>query len=152
MSLLRLEKVHKTYRDEPVLDEVTLSLEPRDRVGLIGVNGCGKSTLLRIMGGSEAPDRGQRILGKDVVVGYLPQQPELTAGLSVRQAVFASQNEALERLQAYTEACERQDDPARVDRLFAECERLGVFELETRAQVVLGRLGLAAVEDRKSVV
>ncbi|MCE7874406.1 ABC transporter ATP-binding protein, partial [bacterium CPR1] len=146
MSLLRLEKVHKTYRDEPVLDEVTLSLEPRDRVGLIGVNGCGKSTLLRIMAGSEAPDRGQRILGKDVVVGYLPQQPELTAGLTVRQAVFASQSEALERLQAYTRACERQDDPARVDRLFAECERLGVFELETRAQVVLGRLGLAAVE------
>ncbi len=146
VSLLRLEKVHKTYRDEPVLDEVTLSLEPRDRVGLIGVNGCGKSTLLRIMAGSEAPDRGQRILGKDVVVGYLPQQPELTAGLTVRQAVFASQSEALERLQAYTRACERQDDPARVDRLFAECERLGVFELETRAQVVLGRLGLAAVE------
>ncbi len=144
--MLRLEKVHKTYRDEPVLDEVTLSLEPRDRVGLIGVNGCGKSTLLRIMAGSEAPDRGQRILGKDVVVGYLPQQPELTAGLTVRQAVFASQSEALERLQAYTRACERQDDPARVDRLFAECERLGVFELETRAQVVLGRLGLAAVE------
>ncbi|GMU55917.1 MAG: ABC transporter ATP-binding protein [Candidatus Xenobia bacterium] len=144
--MLRLEKVYKTYRDEPVLDEVTLSLEPRDRVGLIGVNGCGKSTLLRIMAGSEAPDRGQRILGKDVVVGYLPQQPELTAGLTVRQAVFASQSEALERLQAYTLACERQDDPARVDRLFAECERLGVFELETRAQVVLGRLGLAAVE------
>ncbi len=146
MSLLRLEKIHKTYRDEPVLDEVTLSLEPRDRVGLIGVNGCGKSTLLRILAGVETPDRGQRILGRDVVVGYLPQQPELTPGLTVRQAIYASQKDALDRLQAYTEACERQEDPARVDRLFAECERMGVFELETRAQVVLGRLGLAAVE------
>lgn len=144
MSLIRLEKIHKSYRDEPVLDEVTVTLEPKDRVGLIGVNGCGKTTLLRIMGGVESADRGQRSVSRDAVVGYLAQQPDLTPGQTVREAVYAYQREALERLEAYTRAAAAQDPQS--DKLFAECERLGVWELQTRVQVVLGRLGLAQVD------
>ncbi|MEW6280145.1 MAG: ABC-F family ATP-binding cassette domain-containing protein, partial [Candidatus Eremiobacterota bacterium] len=152
MSVLRLENVSKTHRDQPLFSDVTLSIQAGDRIGLIGANGCGKSTLLRVLAGTEAPDQGRRILARGATVGFLTQDPELDPGQTVRQAVYFYQREALERLSAYEAACaqlSREDsDPSRraVDRLFAECEQLGVWHLETRVQVVLSRLGLGRLQ------
>ena len=47
--LLRLTDINKFYNGNQVLSHVSLTIEDRDRIGLIGVNGCGKSTLLRII-------------------------------------------------------------------------------------------------------
>lgn len=54
--LLRLTDINKFYNGSPVLQHVHLTIEDRDRIGLIGVNGCGKSTLLKIITGSVLPD------------------------------------------------------------------------------------------------
>ncbi|MBI4820942.1 MAG: ATP-binding cassette domain-containing protein [Deltaproteobacteria bacterium] len=58
MSLISARDVSKRYGTRTILDSVSMTIEPGDRVGLIGINGAGKSTLLRILLGKEEPDAG----------------------------------------------------------------------------------------------
>ncbi|MCL1831953.1 MAG: ABC-F family ATP-binding cassette domain-containing protein [Oscillospiraceae bacterium] len=54
--IVTLENISKSYAGEQVLDNVALTIDNNDRIGLVGINGCGKSTLLRIITGEEFPD------------------------------------------------------------------------------------------------
>ena len=54
--LIRLNDVNKIYNGNPVLSHIDLTIEDRDRIGLIGVNGCGKSTLLKLITKQILPD------------------------------------------------------------------------------------------------
>jgi capsular polysaccharide transport system ATP-binding protein len=60
--MIHLEHVTKSYgvhgRRHVILDDVSFSLPPRSRIGILGVNGSGKSALLRLIAGGEMPDRG----------------------------------------------------------------------------------------------
>ncbi len=57
----------------PILDRVTWSIGPGDRIGLIGVNGSGKSTLLNLLAGLRGPDAGKIKHGQTLRLGYLSQ-------------------------------------------------------------------------------
>lgn len=59
MTSLSLIDVHKAYGSTPVLEGVTLEMQPREFVAFLGPSGSGKSTLLRIIAGLETPDRGE---------------------------------------------------------------------------------------------
>ena len=71
--LLSAEHITKTYGTRSVLDDVSLYLEPGQKLGIIGVNGTGKSTLLRILAGAEEPDSGSVSRDPNVRLDYLPQ-------------------------------------------------------------------------------
>jgi ATP-binding cassette, subfamily F, member 3 len=71
--VLELKDVRKTYGDKLVLDSVSLHIERGDRIALVGHNGAGKSTLMRILSGEEAPDKGSRTEGHQVVMQYFAQ-------------------------------------------------------------------------------
>jgi len=75
MPLLLAADLAKSYGSVQVLAEVSLALEPGEKVALIGRNGVGKTTLLRILAGLEVPDLGTRTLSGGATVGYLPQDP-----------------------------------------------------------------------------
>jgi ATP-binding cassette subfamily F protein 3 len=87
--IISLENVSKNYSGEQVLNNIALSIENTDRIGLIGINGCGKSTLLRIIAGGEFPDtqpepNPARIFkGKDAKIGFLAQNSGLDGDSSV---------------------------------------------------------------------
>jgi ATPase subunit of ABC transporter with duplicated ATPase domains len=67
--------VTKSYGAEVVLQDVSLVVPPRARIGLVGPNGAGKSTLLRLLGGLEEPDEGRiRRTPPALAVGYLAQE------------------------------------------------------------------------------
>ena len=87
--LLTAEHIHKDYGDKKLLKDVTLYLNPGDRVGLIGVNGTGKSTLLKVLAGMEAPDSGRVSRDPNVQLAYLPQTPAMDDGNTVLEQVFA---------------------------------------------------------------
>jgi ATP-binding cassette subfamily F protein 3 len=71
--VLELTDVHKAYGDLVVFDRVSLHVERGDRIALVAPNGAGKSTLMRMLAGTEAPDRGARRDGHQVVMQYFAQ-------------------------------------------------------------------------------
>lgn len=73
---LALESVHKAYGDTLVYNGIDLRVRRADRVALVGPNGAGKSTLLRLLAGVLPPDRGTRVVGHNVRVGFFAQHQQ----------------------------------------------------------------------------
>src|SRR5687768_7739074 len=71
--VLELKGARKAYGEKVVLANVDLHIERGDRIALVGPNGAGKSTLMRLLSGEEAPDRGARADGHQVVMQYFAQ-------------------------------------------------------------------------------
>ncbi len=77
--LLQLSDISLTFGGNPVFDGLSLVIQPGDRVALVGRNGSGKSTLMKVMAGLVEPDRGLRVVSPGVTVGYMEQDPDLSA-------------------------------------------------------------------------
>jgi ABC transport system ATP-binding/permease protein len=78
MNLISLEKAAKAYGPRVLLDDVSLGIGERDRIGIVGSNGAGKSTLLALLGGLAEPDTGRVARNSGLRVGYLPQSDQLS--------------------------------------------------------------------------
>jgi ATPase subunit of ABC transporter with duplicated ATPase domains len=85
--------VSKSYGAEDVLEDVSVVVPPRARIGLVGPNGAGKSTLLRLLAGLEVPDAGRiRRTPPSLAVGYLAQERDAgtrSGGEETRAALAA---------------------------------------------------------------
>ena len=77
--LLQLSGISLTFGGNPVFDDLSLVVQPGDRVALVGRNGSGKSTLMKVMAGLVEADRGARVVPQGVTVGYMEQDPDLSA-------------------------------------------------------------------------
>jgi ATP-binding cassette subfamily F protein uup len=96
MPLLTLERVSIAYGHLPLLDEVALQIDARERVSIIGRNGTGKSTLLRILSGETAPDSGSVWRQPSLRVARLEQDVPLSAQRSVFEVVAEGHTHHLE--------------------------------------------------------
>lgn len=96
MNILSLENVSKSYTGRMLFDEASFFLHENEKVGLIGINGTGKSTLLRIIAGLEEEDGGKITRASNMVIGYLPQNPQFNPDDSVIDAVTGSNGEISE--------------------------------------------------------
>jgi len=76
--LLQLSQITLTFGGNPVFDGLDLTVQPGDRVALVGRNGSGKSTLMKVMAGLVEADSGSRVVPPGVTVGYMEQEPDLT--------------------------------------------------------------------------
>ena len=88
MILLNADKIIKSYTERPLLENISLSINEGDKIGLIGVNGTGKTTLLKILAGKEEAEGGTIIKTKGVRIGYLPQNPGFNKDFSVLEQVL----------------------------------------------------------------
>jgi ATP-binding cassette subfamily F protein 3 len=88
-TVLDLRGISKAYGSRRVFDGVNLHIERGDRIALIGPNGTGKSTMMRMLSGVEAPDRGTRTEGHQVVMQYFAQDEatRLDPALTVYQTL-----------------------------------------------------------------
>ena len=77
--VLQLSDISLTFGGDPVFDGLGLVVQEGDRVALVGRNGSGKSTLMKVMAGLVEADRGSRVLGPGITVGYMEQEPDLSA-------------------------------------------------------------------------
>jgi ATP-binding cassette subfamily F protein uup len=77
--LLQLNDISLTFGGDPVFHDLSLVVQPGDRVALVGRNGSGKSTLMKVMAGMVEPDHGERILPPGISVGYMEQHPDMSA-------------------------------------------------------------------------
>ena len=75
--LLQLSDISLTFGGNPVFDDLSLNVQPGDRVALVGRNGSGKSTLMKVMAGLVEADKGVRAAAPGVTVGYMEQDPDM---------------------------------------------------------------------------
>jgi ATP-binding cassette subfamily F protein uup len=94
MSLLQLQQAQLAFGQAALLDHADFSLQPLERVGLIGRNGTGKSSLMRILAGLEKPDDGQLQLQQGVRLALVLQEPVLDPEWTVHEAVRQGLSEA----------------------------------------------------------
>lgn len=108
-----------------ILKNVSLSFFPGAKIGVLGLNGAGKSTLLRIMAGIDTDIEGEARPQPGLKIGYLPQEPQLNPGHSVRESVEEAVAEISHALQRLDEVYALYADPdANFDKLAAEQGRL----------------------------
>ena len=77
--LLQLSQISLTFGGNPLFDGLDMNIQANDRVALVGRNGSGKSTLMKIMAGLSEADKGTRVVSPGVTVGYMEQDPDLSA-------------------------------------------------------------------------
>ena len=85
MIVLNTQHITKAFGGRQVLKDVSLTLQTKDRIGLVGVNGCGKTTLLKVLCGELSADGGVISLNRQLKVGYLAQQNRPVPGTTVYQ-------------------------------------------------------------------
>ena len=73
MIILQGNKIECSFSGDVLFDNITIQVDERDRIALVGRNGAGKSTLLKILVGEEAPSSGQINTKKDLSLSYLAQ-------------------------------------------------------------------------------
>jgi energy-dependent translational throttle protein EttA len=84
-TMIRVGKIVPPKRQ--ILKNISLSFHPGAKIGLLGLNGAGKSTILKIMAGVDKDYEGEAHSMPGIRIGYLPQEPQLEPGHTVREAV-----------------------------------------------------------------
>ncbi|WP_244943574.1 ABC-F family ATP-binding cassette domain-containing protein [Streptomyces inhibens] len=148
---ISLRDITKSYADRLLLDGVSLSIRPGDRIGIVGENGAGKSTLLRIIAGAEQPDEGQVVLCADGGIGYLGQTPDLPPDSTVQDAIDAALADLrdMERRLRSLESGLGDATPGRLAEygdLLTLFELRGGYEADARVDKARHALGLAQVD------
>ncbi|MFK7937904.1 MAG: ABC-F family ATP-binding cassette domain-containing protein [Roseovarius sp.] len=75
--LLQLSNISLTFGGDPIFDDLSLIVQPGDRVALVGRNGSGKSTLMKVMAGLVQADQGTVTISPGASVGYMEQDPTM---------------------------------------------------------------------------
>jgi len=157
MSILTLQGIKKDFGIKEILRDGSFSIEPNDKVGLIGVNGSGKSTLLKMIAGIEPTDGGQRLVKSGARIIYLPQQPEVDEDSTVIDQVFADSGEQMKLVREYEDLSHKmahaQGDElellmSRLATVTEKMESEGAWELETKAKIILTKLGIEDFDAR----
>ncbi|MEU9609481.1 energy-dependent translational throttle protein EttA [Streptomyces sp. NPDC048057] len=102
-----MRKARKAHGDKVILDDVTLSLIPGAKIGVVGPNGAGKSTVLKIMAGLEQPSNGDAFLSPGYTVGILLQEPPLDESKTVLENVEDGVAEIKGKLNRFNEIAEQ---------------------------------------------
>jgi len=150
MSLVVGDALGKYYGAQDVFWDVSLRIEPGDKIALMGPNGAGKSTLLRVISGAEEPSAGRVHRKRGLRIGYLPQEAELVGERTLWEEMrrcFAH----LQRLESELRQLERRmaTERAPLDRysaLLEQFERQGGYTYETRIRQVLAGLGFTETD------
>jgi sulfate-transporting ATPase len=137
-----------------IIKDISLSFFPGAKIGLLGLNGAGKSTVLRIMAGVDTEHDGEARPQPGIRIGYLPQEPELDPGKTVREVVEEGVAEVRGLLTRFDEIsmqfAEPMDDE-RMNELLAEqaelqeaIEHAAGWELDRMLEVAADSLRLPA--------
>ena len=141
--IYHMEGLSKVYPgNRKVLENINLSFYPDAKIGVLGVNGAGKSTLLHIMAGLDQDYSGEAWAAEGAGVGYLPQEPQLDQGKTVRENVMQGVGPQKAILDRYNElAANYSDETAdEMTRLQDEIEAKGLWDLDSKVDQAMDAL------------
>ncbi|MEO7385330.1 MAG: energy-dependent translational throttle protein EttA, partial [Gammaproteobacteria bacterium] len=111
-----------------ILKDISLSFFPGAKIGVLGLNGSGKSTLLRIMAGVDKEFEGEARPQPGIRIGYLPQEPELPAGRTVREIAEEGLGEMFALVKRFNEISETFAEPLDDDAMNKLLEEQGKLQ------------------------
>ncbi len=140
--MISIINLSKNYGSKVLFENISLSINQGEKIGLIGPNGTGKSTLFSLILGESEPSGGEVRVNKGVYIGYLPQESSFKSDYTVL-AELTEGDERIMRLKTEKEKIEGENkaDCARYGEVLHELEVLGFFELEHKAKKILSGLG-----------
>jgi ATP-binding cassette subfamily F protein 3 len=159
--MLQVNHIHLAYGPRLILDDVSFTVAPGEKAGLIGVNGAGKSSLLKIIAGALEADRGNVMRPRSF--GYLSQdiahETPIAAGSTVRDFMFSSTglDRAIQTFEDLSQKMTKSDDEDLETLLehFAlaqeALERLGYYEADARCEELITGLNIGGVTLDRSV-
>jgi len=156
MPLIECSSLSRDFGGNPVLVQADFSIEPGEKVALVGANGSGKTTLLRILLGLDDDFRGKLARRPGLRIGYVPQAFRPEPGLSCAAVVESPARAARERLSRIEEELARARPGGEGPLLEAwaqareEFERAGGDEAEDRARRLLTMTGLGHAADTEA--
>ena len=154
MPLIDLKAASKQFDTRKVLDGVDFSIDPGERVAIVGQNGSGKSTLMKIAAGWMELDGGDRMVQNDLAIEMLDQNPKIDESLTVKQAIEASLTEIKNARDQHTRLSARlaenpdsATDLAELSRVSDYLDFHNAWNLDDRVERILGEFDLKRLED-----
>ena len=155
MALIDLIDVSKKFGPNEILNKISLSVNERERIAIIGKNGSGKSTLMKLVAGSLEPDSGRRIVQGGVKVEMLAQNPKFDDAATVKDAlnlelkeIFDARDEYAAVLEALGRDPHNKELNARQDELIKFIEAKDGWQIERKIERVLEEFKLKEYENR----
>lgn len=148
MNLITLENISKSYSEKKLVENISLGINDKEKIGLIGVNGTGKSTLLKIIAGAEIPDDGTITKANKVRIEYLPQNPYYDEDATVLEQVFKGTCEEMKIIGDYQDILDKINKSydeklnEKLLNLQEKMDALNLWDLESSAKTVLTKLGI----------
>ncbi len=158
--LISLNNISKGFLDKKILNNITLSVNDKDRIGLLGINGVGKTTLLNIITGNLEYDDGTIAKKPDLRIGYLKQNEALNTSNSLKEEIESSLQLVFDTRKKLEEMSKRisQASDKEYDVLTNEYERLTSiyaaadgYNAEVRINTVLNGMGFGSFDLNTSV-
>lgn len=159
--LVSLNNINKFYNGNQLLNNISLTIDENDKIGLVGNNGCGKSTLLKIITGSVEPDRftekdGIVSTASKTTIGYLEQMGGLDSEKTVMeemQSVFEPVHRAIERLREIEAEIESGDDSSadEYQQLSSWIEANDGYNTDVKIRMILNGMGFTENELKRTV-
>ena len=154
--MLQCANISLSLGDRALLDDMSVIINPGDRIGLVGPNGAGKSTLLKVIMGLQEVDKGSVSMGKTESLGYLPQdgvEPNFSLNVveeveSVFQDIFDLEKEVqkmqltLGEMDPNSPSYESYLD--QLGSLQTELEQSGIYSIRSKVEKVLTGLGFSS--------
>lgn len=141
MNYLSAENIGRNLGERWLFKNLTFGILQGEKVALIGSNGSGKSSLLDMIVGKIDVDGGEISIRKDIRTGYLDQNPDLPAGKTVLETIFASENSLTLAIKEYEIALNLHDDKRLADAI-EKVDTLKAWDYEVKVKQILGKLGI----------
>ena len=147
MSLIRFDEVSLEFGDQKILTQANFSLEPKERVCLIGRNGAGKSTMLRLIMGEQQADSGEIQFKKHLRISKLYQQLPSDLHRTVSEVVLeglSTQQQLMDHYQHLSNQTLDAQGLLELQDIQQQIEASGGWSLEQKVETVMTQLGLPA--------
>jgi len=135
--LLSAQELKLAYGNQKLLESVSLTVAPGEKVGLVGRNGCGKTSLFKILAGESESDSGEISRRRGLRVGYLPQEFELDGTKSVLENIEAGASDLVGWMRRYEEG---DGSEAELADLLELIQHADGWNLQTRIKAEAGSL------------
>lgn len=147
MSLIRFDNISLEFGDQKILTNASFSLEPGERVCLIGRNGAGKSTMLKLIMGEQQQDSGEMHFKRHLRISQLYQQLPKSLHRRVEDVVAEGLAEQQAKIDKFNEFAQKATDEKSLlvlQDIQQDIEASGGWNLEQKIETMMTQLGLPA--------